>query len=213
MTRGKGKHKVKLTPKGKTYGHLLRQHLSSSSCGSKLGECLDNPLTPPKLTQLSQPAALQQQQQQNAYKDVIELSSGSESEKEEERDESTLFIPPGPRPSASPQRKPIVPPQSVQPYDEDMEDQPEGEGAREDNFFPELSPEMQPCDDDNDMDNDDGSDGAGAMDDEDVEEVDEGDSVTDAEDFDVELPRVNFMAHWQAFLGKECLPCLQTSVV
>ncbi|KAF1935287.1 hypothetical protein EJ02DRAFT_471311 [Clathrospora elynae] len=191
MTCGKGKRRVKLTPKGKSYAHLLRQHLSSSSRSSELGERSDTPLTPPEFTQLSQPAALRQQQ--DAYKDVIELSSGSEGEEEEEEDESTLFVPPGPgssapprhKPIAPPRRKPSVPPQSVQTYDEDMEDPPEGE--------------------------DDGPDGAGATEDEDVEEVDEGDPVTDAEDFDVKLPRVNFMARWRAFLGKERLPCLQTS--
>jgi hypothetical protein len=46
MTRGKGKRKVKLTTKGKSYGHLLCRHLSSSSHSSKLGEHLDTPLTP-----------------------------------------------------------------------------------------------------------------------------------------------------------------------
>jgi hypothetical protein len=209
MTREKSKRKVKLTMKGKSYGHLLRQHLSSSSRSSKLGERSDTPLTPPELTQLSQPAALRQQH--DAYKEVIELSSGSESEKEEEEDESTLFIPPGPGPSAPPQRKPILPPQSVQLYDEDMEDLPEGEGAREDDFFPELSPKMQPRDGDDNMDDDNRPDSAGDTEDEDVEEIDEGDPVTDAEDFDVKLPRVNFMARWRAFSGKERLPCLQTS--
>jgi hypothetical protein len=87
---------VKLTPKGKSYGHLIRRHLSSSSHSFELGERSGTPLTPPELTQLSQPAALRQQQ--NAYKDVIELSSGSESKEEEGEDESPLSIPlqPGP---------------------------------------------------------------------------------------------------------------------
>jgi hypothetical protein len=173
--RGKDKRKVKLTAKGEGYSQLLRQLQSSSGSSSDLGERSDTPFTPPKLsqrlelTQLSQPVALRQQQ--DAYKDVIVLSSGSESDPEEdgERVERTLFVGQG-KGKAKAKGKAQAKAKAkgkgkarVQPDDEEMADGSEGERAGDD--FYELTPQLPPRDDDMDNDEDDPT-GAEATEDE-----------------------------------------------
>jgi hypothetical protein len=153
---------------------------------------------------------------------VIVLSSGSESDTEEEgeRVERTLFVGQGKGKAKAKGKAQAKAPAkakakakgkaSVQLNNEEMADRSEGERAG-DNFY-ELTPQLPPHDNNMDNDDDDNPTGAEATQDEkEEEELDEGDPATDDEAFNCDLKRVIFMARYRGWSGKDALPCLQTS--